>query len=133
MQSGRPNRWNSRFLAGSNDRTLFEPLETRALLTVFVVDTPYDFVGLDGAVSLREAVLAANTDTATFEAPAGNGADEIRFAPGLADETIELNGIHLEITAPLTITGQQDGLTTRQKTEPQFCLLRLTPAGDQKR
>ena len=53
----------------------------------YVVDTLADdpLGPQDGFLSLREAIAAANSDTAVGDAPAGDGADSISFAPGLLD------------------------------------------------
>ncbi len=45
--------------------------------------TTTDSIAADGACSLREAVIAANTDQATFDCPAGSGADVIGFSPAI--------------------------------------------------
>jgi CSLREA domain-containing protein len=63
-----------------------------------------DNTALDGQVTLREAILAANTNTSVDGSAAGSGADEIVFAttPG----TILLGGAALPlVTEALTITG----------------------------
>lgn len=58
----------------------------------------------DGQVTLREAILAANSDSSVDGSVAGNGADEIVFATGPG--TISLSGTPLPtITDALTITG----------------------------
>ena len=55
-----------------------ELLEARHLLTTFVVDTRFDVVDPnDGATSLREAIAAANDETAN------PGHDTIEFDPSL--------------------------------------------------
>lgn len=45
-----------------------------------IVDTGVDSDAADGFCSLREAIVAANTDAAHQECPAGSGADRIGFA-----------------------------------------------------
>ncbi len=65
-----------------------EQLEGRHLLAVITVDSLLDNFdptapAIDGVVTLREAILAANMDTVVGDAPAGNGADEILFAVGV--------------------------------------------------
>ncbi len=65
-----------------------------------VVDTDSD---AGGGCTLRDAITAANTDTATGSCSAGAGADTITFA---ADYTITLAGSQLPaITTAVTITG----------------------------
>ncbi len=72
-----------------------------------VVNTAADTVADDGSCSLREAIAAANTDTASGaasgECAAGNGADTITFA---ANYTITLVGSQLPlVTTEMTISG----------------------------
>lgn len=45
--------------------------------TTFLVSTVSDAIAADNRCTLREAVIAANTDTAVNECPAGSGADTI--------------------------------------------------------
>lgn len=86
-------------------RPLLELLEDRCVPTVFVVNTALDVVAADGKVSLREAIQAANTNTAVNEAAAGSaGLDTIKFAAGLSGQTIRLSS-ELLITESLTING----------------------------
>ena len=89
-----------------SDLRTVERLEDRTLLTTIIVDTTDDVVAADGNISLREALEAANTDNAVNEAPAGNGADEILFAPALEGQTITLNGTELLIDDSVTISGE---------------------------
>ncbi len=78
------------------------------------VITPNTFADENGggtACSLREAILAANTDTAFGGCPAGGGADTIRLATGIyalsiprgATANDRLDG-DLYVASPLTIT-----------------------------
>ena len=88
-------------------RLRFEPLEGRlasAVLTVnSLADDPVNLT--DAAVTLRNAIHAANTDAAVSPGgPIGSGPDEIRFAQ-LIDDTITLTQGQLEIRSNLTITG----------------------------
>lgn len=63
-----------------------------------------DIVAIDGQVTLREAIVAANTDTSIDGSTPGSGADSIVFATG--GGTITLSGAQLPIiTDDLTITG----------------------------
>ena len=57
----------------------------------------------DGLVTLREAIHAANTDTATDLQQLADGADEIRFDASLNGGTILLAGGQLDISEALTI------------------------------
>ena len=84
-----------------------------------VVNSTADTVANDGACTLREAITAANTDTASGaalgECPAGSGADTITFSiTGIIPLGSELPAIsnNLTITGPsaasLTISGDSD-------------------------
>ena len=69
-----------------------------------------DSLADDGQCSLREAVIAANNDTATGSCPAGNGADVIVFDPTLpmpAVFTLILTGANEDKaeTGDLDLTG----------------------------
>ncbi len=72
-----------------------------------VVTTAADTVAVDGGCSLREAIQAANTNTAVNECPAGlAGLDTIYFAIGAGTPTINLTGSALPIiTEPVVIDG----------------------------
>ena len=83
----------------------FEPLEDRRLLAGLVVNTHLDVVATDGVVSLREAIAAANGNSATELGHVGSGADTITFEPVLSGQTILLNDTELEISESLTIDG----------------------------
>ncbi len=65
-----------------------ELLEDRAVPTAYLVDTTLDNVVTDGLITLREAVLAANTGQPVGDAPAGDGNDQIHFATALAGQAI---------------------------------------------
>ena len=66
-----------------------------------------DTIANDGAVTLREAIIAANNNTSVDGSVAGSGADEIQFDPtvfaGVQTITLELG--ELEVTEDLTLTG----------------------------
>lgn len=71
------------------------------------VNSNSDAVSVDGACSLREAILNANADSqvGSADCTAGAGADTISFNLG-ASATITLSGSQLPaITGPLTING----------------------------
>lgn len=61
-----------------------ESLETRILPATIVVTSLADTSIDDGDVTLREAILAAETDASVSGSVAGNGADTITFADGLS-------------------------------------------------
>lgn len=80
------------------------------------VTTTLDQIADDGQCSLREAVISANTDTATGGCAAGSGADTIVFdttLPSPAIFTLTLTGVNedasasgdLDLTGILTIQG----------------------------
>ena len=79
-----------------------ELLEARQLLAVITVDSWFDNSSLNGEVTLREAIEAANTDTSVDGSVAGNGPDTIVFDPALTGQTIHLFS-ELTITRTLTI------------------------------
>ena len=66
------------------------------------VTTAADSDAADSDCSLREALVAANTDTAYNGCPAGSGADGITFA---GNYTITLTSALPAITSSVTITG----------------------------
>jgi hypothetical protein len=66
-------------------RPCLELLEDRCLPAQIIVTNPFDTIASGDGVSLREAIQAANTDTAVNEAKAGDpGLDTIAFDPSLA-------------------------------------------------
>lgn len=75
-------------------------------MTTITVTTQDDIVAVDGKVSLREAILAANTGAAVGDAPAGTGADTIVFDPSVSLITLSLG--QLDITGTLTIDGDRN-------------------------
>lgn len=84
-------------------RMRLETLEDRRMLATITVNSFADDMVVDGNVTLREAILAANTDTSVDGSVAGSGADTINFVPALAGQTVNLNGTELAITETLTI------------------------------
>lgn len=89
-------------------------LEPRLVLTTFLVNTTIDdATGVpDGQISLREAIIAANTNTAFGDAPAGSAdGDRIRFDASIANSTITLSNGQLEILDDLAIQGGNSGIT----------------------
>jgi CSLREA domain-containing protein len=91
------------------------PVVRAATITV---NTTNDEVNNDGDCSLREAIIAANTDTAVDACPAGSGADTIRLPAGNyvltiagTSEFAALTG-DLNITENLTINGAGRANTT---------------------
>ena len=79
------------------------------MATDYVVDTDADGIDdTDGLISLREAIMAANTDTAVGDAPAGEpDGDTISFDAG---NPITGGGIDsITLLSPLQIS---DGYST---------------------
>jgi len=73
----------SLFIASLFLLSLFFPSSASAS-TIITVTTTTDVIADDGQCSLREAVIAANTDTGTGGCPAGSGSDTINFSPALS-------------------------------------------------
>ncbi len=74
------------------------------------VSTTEDELNVDGDCSLREAIVAANTDTAVDACPAGSGADIINLPAGtytlsLVGNDDNASAGDLDITQDLTLTG----------------------------
>ena len=82
-----------------------ERLEERIVPAIITVTSAADNLVVDGQVTLREAIQAANTNLRVDGSTAGSGADTIQFAAGLSGQTITLGGTQLQITSPLTING----------------------------
>ena len=102
---------------------LVEALEDRRVLASLLVNSAADNVAAgDGQVTLREAIIAANTDTATDLGDVGNLADTITFDPSLAGTPIVLaiggageNAAatgDLDISSDITIVGDASVGTT---------------------
>lgn len=92
----------------------YQPLESRQLLAAYVVTTlADDFDGsLNGQVSLREAIIAANTNAAFGDAVSGSLAgDTITFDAALAGSAIVLVNGQLTISDDLAIKGGNLDLT----------------------
>ena len=75
-----------------------------AAAEVIRVTSLADDTVVDGQVTLREAILAANSDSSVDGSPSGNGADQIVFVMEAA--VIRLAGMQLPtIQSPIAITG----------------------------
>ncbi len=109
-------RYRRRKSSQQRRRLFLEQLESRRLLAVITVTSLADNSATDGLVTLREAVLAAETDTSVDGSNAGSGADLIQFSPHLlssADQFINLTNFTTNsvgrsafvITTALTIEG----------------------------
>lgn len=99
----RPARKRSPTDRPENRALRFESLEDRRMLAVITVDSLEDNLTVDGQVTLREAIQAANTDTSVDGSVAGSGADTIEFDASLAGGTISLELGELQITESLTL------------------------------
>lgn len=93
-------------------RLRLESLERRALLTTFVVDSIGDDNTdiADGALTLREAIMAANMNAEFGDAPAGSvTGDRIEFNLP-SGSTIQLDFGELEISDDLSIDAKRAGI-----------------------
>lgn len=91
---------------GATGRRLhhFEELEQRNLLAVLTVNSALDnTTGGDGLVTLREAVIAANTDAVTDLGHTGDDVDTIQFDAALNGATITLGGTEISIEESLHV------------------------------
>lgn len=98
----------------NNIATAYDPLENRQLLAVITVDTVFDQAdgAMNGQISLREAIIAANTNAPYGDAPAGDfSGDVIQFSPALNGATITLVGGEFSITDDLVIRGGTNNVT----------------------
>ena len=112
-----------------------EPLEDRRMLTIFAVGSLADVVADDGVVTLREAIEAANTNVAVFDAAAGSATevDQITFDADLYSSgpaTITLGGSSLQITDDLDIIGPGSGNLTINANE-QSSIFQVIGSGDE--
>jgi CSLREA domain-containing protein len=88
--------------------TTFTFTRTATATGAIQVNSTADTASDDGQCTLREAITAANTDTASGtqigECAAGNGDDTIGFAPGVTG-IISLSGVLPDITSNMSING----------------------------
>ena len=89
----------------------YDTLEPKLPLTTFVVTSPADGINDgDGLLTLAEAVQAANTNTASVDAPAGDAdGDVIQFDPSLASNSLFFSS-ELTITDDLIIQGSNQAI-----------------------
>ena len=96
----------------TGNRTDYNLLEQRLALTTFVVTTLADGIADDGQVTLREAIVAANTNAVAGDAAAGDAdGDAIRFDSSLAGGTINLTEGQLTISDDLAIQAGSLNIT----------------------
>ena len=83
---------------------------SETISTVINVNTFVDVLNNDGFCSLREAVIAANTNTASGatagECPAGSGNDTINLSNGTYQLTIDIVGTDTPVTGDLDIDSE---------------------------
>ena len=106
-------RANSRFRK-SNVGLMYDGLEPRLTLTTFMVTGLGDSAGsgTDGLISLREAIIAANTNAPFGDAPAGSASgDSIQFDALAANSTIKLTAGQLRITDDVLIQAGSSNIT----------------------
>ncbi|EFL88091.1 calcium-binding protein [Ahrensia sp. R2A130] len=80
-------------------------------MTNYVVTTTNESTATDGVISLREALIAANTDQVFGDAAAGSDSDIITFAAGLSGQsiTLSLGELAINTAQAITINGDIDG------------------------
>src|SRR2546425_1791117 len=110
MRGTRPARTTARLVMLAL-LALFPFASVARAATTITVTTTKDELDVDGKCSLREAIRAANTDTAVDSCPAGSGADTIVLPHGIytlsiagTSENASLSG-DLDVTKSLTIQG----------------------------
>jgi hypothetical protein len=106
-----------------------ESLESRVLLTSYVVTTLSDAIAPDGQVSLREAITAAVSGVASGDALAGGASNSIAFLPSLTatPQTLDLALALPDLTGVLTLTGPgSDRLTINRNSGSAFRLFNVT-------
>jgi predicted outer membrane repeat protein len=110
----------------SNSKPNYDSLERRNLLATFLVTTADDVVNADdGLLSLREAVIAANTNEVFSDAPAGEvEGDRIIFeAGGLGGDPSDIQLLtegELEITDDLVVVGRSSETSAWTQIEAGF-------------
>jgi hypothetical protein len=90
-----------------------------------------DIVAVDGTVTLREAITAANTNAVVGDAPAGAGTDIINFAiPGAGPHTIAPTSALPDITQTVTIDGySQNGAAANTLAQGDNAALKIEVDG----
>ena len=73
--------------------------------TTIVVNSPADSLAIDGNCTLREAIIAANTDTAVDACLAGSGADIVMVPPDTYTLTLVGAGEDAAATGDLDLTA----------------------------
>jgi CSLREA domain-containing protein len=107
------------------------------MLATISVTSLADNLNVDGQVTLREAIQAAETDASVDGSVAGSGADTIQFAPGLAGAAellvagdLAVDKSAFAISTNITIRGSASGITIeRGGAGPEMRMFRVTPSG----
>ena len=73
--------------------------------TTISVNSPADSLAIDGNCTLREAIIAANTDTSIDACPAGSGADIVMVPPDTYTLTLVGPGEDAAATGDLDVTA----------------------------
>ena len=102
-------------------RLQLEPLEPREVPAVVTVTSLADDTTADGLVTLREALIAAETDTSVDGSAAGSGADTVVFAAhlsGAVDLTVvgdtSAGPAAFAVTTAVTVRGNDAGISVRR-------------------
>jgi hypothetical protein len=118
-------------------RLLFEPLERRDMLATITITSLADNLNVDGQITLREAIRAAELDISVDGSVAGNGADVVQFAAALsgdvdlllAGDTTHGRSAFL-ISSDIAIRGNTSGVAIqRSELGPEMRLFNVTPTG----
>ncbi|NOT60925.1 MAG: CSLREA domain-containing protein, partial [Acidobacteria bacterium] len=107
-------RWRAQAERGSwrNDAAATVNVPAAALFATITVNTTADENNVGAACSLREAIVAANTNAAFGGCTAGAaGLDTIQFNLGAGTPTINVLSALPTITEPVTINGNTGGST----------------------
>ena len=120
--TNKKGRRKSKFRKSARSKdTSYELLERRNLLATITVTTADDSLADDGLVSLREAIIAANTNAAFGDAPAGDATgDVIVFDASLANQTLQLELGQMDITDDLRIVGSIGNTTIDAQEQSRF-------------
>jgi CSLREA domain-containing protein len=136
-RSRHKERASARFLSQRGRRLVFEPLEDRQMLASITVTSLADNLNVDGQVTLREAIQAAELDIKVDGSTAGSGADTIQFAAGLSGVVnlllvgdVAAGPSALAVTSDVRIRGNTAGITIeRSNIGAEMRLFRVAPGG----
>src|SRR4051812_23505767 len=94
-------------ISAQPDHSIDPSIELNATI---IITTTTDAASVDGACSLREAIVAANTDTPVDVCAAGSGSDTILLTS--LSGTMTLVGTLPTLTTPMNIEGPGAALLT---------------------